>query len=185
MLYDNIIIHFYNLNPLGRNEAYMILRILCVCKYNSCRSPMFVALLRREVLRRAEDYSAAKDLDMEEKLKHIGIESAGTFVNADMKQIGKPASENAIACMGRLGLDITEHRSKSLASVDLKHFDLIVCVGNEEADIVTGLRPWGAVIVASAATGGIPNPWRQNAETYEECAQKIETSAKAIVARFF
>ena len=77
-------------------------RVLILCTGNSARSQMAEGMLR---------YDAGERFD---------VESAGT----------KPSSvrPEAIAAMKELGIDISGHRSKSVAEFDGQHFDYVITV---------------------------------------------------------
>src|SRR5271154_5362706 len=77
-------------------------RVLILCTGNSARSQMAEGLLRHDAGTR------------------FLVESAGT----------KPGSvrREAIAAMRELGIDISGHRSKSVAEFDGQHFDYVITV---------------------------------------------------------
>ncbi|NCY17062.1 MAG: low molecular weight phosphotyrosine protein phosphatase [Actinobacteria bacterium] len=85
-------------------------RILVVCTANICRSPMFEGLLRR-------DLGARGSL--------IEVESAG-LLDRD-----EPADPEAVSTMAERGVDISGHRSRAVARLDLDGFDLILTMGRE------------------------------------------------------
>jgi arsenate reductase len=77
-------------------------RVLILCTGNSARSQMAEGLLRHDAGER------------------FNVESAGT----------KPSSvrSEAIAAMNESGIDISGHRSKSVAEFDGQHFDYVIPV---------------------------------------------------------
>ena len=148
----------------------MIKRILCVCYGNTCRSPMLEVLLNK-MLR-------------DKGCKNIQVESAGIGIPA----IGKnPANDHAITCMTRHGLDLHDHRSRHVENLNLKEYDLIICVSKKEADQVKtlGVSKATKVIVANDDKDGIPNPWQKGLGAYQECAKVLEQVAKDIVEKYF
>lgn len=80
-------------------------RVLFVCTANQCRSPMAEVLARAAFSRRGLD---------------VETSSAGLFGS------GVEASEGSIEEMERLGLNLEEHRSRSLTPNLVDHADLIV-----------------------------------------------------------
>jgi arsenate reductase len=77
-------------------------RVLILCTGNSARSQMAEGLLRDDAGNRFE------------------VASAGTNPST--------VRPEAIAVMRELGIDISEHRSKSVAEFDRQHFDYVITV---------------------------------------------------------
>lgn len=84
------------------------LRLLVVCTANQCRSPMAAALARRSM--------QLADI-------HAVVASAGVDAHP-----GIPATEYAELAVARLGLDISDHRSRHIDDVELSAFDMIWCM---------------------------------------------------------
>ncbi len=139
------------------------LRILCVCTGNTCRSPMLAVLLRRAL---AGSGVAAE------------VESAGTGAFP-----GEAASEGAQAAMARRGLDLTAHRSRPLAGLDLAGYGRIYAVSSRHAAFVRaqGVPP-GRIEVLAAERGGIADPFGGDAAVYEACANELDAEAARIAA---
>lgn len=120
-------------------------RILFVCSGNACRSPMAEALA-----------NARFGASME-------AESAG------VKHEPGPAHPMAIATLRDLyGIDLTAHRSRSTADIDLSSFDSVVALSPTAAqhDDLAGL---GAKLVSWT----IPDPWNKPVEVYAQTAEAI------------
>lgn len=90
------------------------LRILFLCVANSSRSQMAEGLARRLFGPAAVVASAG---------------SAATYVNP-----------NAIAAMREIGIDISAHRSKAIAEVDVASFDVIITLCADEVCPVVPAR---------------------------------------------
>jgi len=84
-------------------QAHPGLRVLVVCSGNICRSPLAAAMLRREL--------AAAWGVTEPELARLGwiVESAGTFAMP-----GSPASEHSETAAREVGLDLRQHRARSV-----------------------------------------------------------------------
>lgn len=148
----------------------MIKKALCICYGNTCRSPMLEVLLNK-ILR-------------DKGCENIQVESAGVGIPA----IGKnPANSHAITCMAERRLDLSDHRSRRVDSLDLKEYDLIICVSRKEADMLKtfGVSKATKIIVANDDKDGIPNPWQKGLGAYQECAKILEQVAKDIVETYF
>lgn len=125
------------------------MNVLCVCKGNTCRSPMMEKLLQSKL-----DASHS-------------VESAGVL---EVARNGNPASEGSIAAMGMIGFDLSGHRSKYVGDLNLAQFDHFLCVGHEEADIIAQLS---GTSTDNISVLNIPNPWQQPQEAYDECLRAI------------
>ncbi|GDY13221.1 hypothetical protein LBMAG53_20990 [Planctomycetota bacterium] len=140
------------------------MKLLAVCTGNTCRSPMLKVLLRAELAR-------IKRLD-------VTVDSAGTGA-----WDGEPASALAIATMAGLGLDLSDHRSQSVAGLDLSAYDHIHAMS---AAHVAALRSLGVparqLSVVDAEHGGVPDPFGGDAADYAACARVLASAARLIVA---
>ncbi len=134
------------------------MRILCVCTGNTCRSPMLAALL---------------DAALHSRGVGASVESAGTAAGR-----GESASSGALAAMARRGLDLTGHRSRPLADLDLTRFDHIFTVSSRHAAFVRSQGvPAERISVVAADRGGVPDPWGGDDADYEAAALTLEAEA--------
>lgn len=130
--------------------ANSILRFLCVCFANGCRSPMMAALLEQELGRYVK----------------IEVDSAGVMPDL---QPGGPASENSVQVMQEMGLDISGHQRRRADSLDLNSYDQIFCTGQDIADKLIELGADSTRI----SVWETPNPYQQGIEVYRACARSI------------
>ena len=99
-----------------------MMRVAFICSANRARSPFAAALLRRHLV-----------------LLPVHVESYGT-----LEQRGAPALPQAIDAARAFGIDLTQHRARTLALGQLA-----------ESDLVVGFEPFH---VASAVdTGKVPH----------------------------
>ncbi len=117
------------------------LRVAFVCTGNRFRSPLAAALLESE----------AEGLPVE-------IASLGTLELGD-----EPALPEAVALAGELGLDLSNHRARSVAGLELGAFDLVL--GFERKHVVASVVDAKAKIERTftrpellALLDGIPGP---------------------------
>jgi len=84
--------------------------IIFICSGNTCRSPMAKYIFDHEMkLNNISDYIS---------------DSAGIFCIA-----GMPASSNAVAALGEIGItEITKHQSKPVSEGLLQQSDFIICL---------------------------------------------------------
>lgn len=107
----------------------------------------------------------------------VQVESAGIKESA----AGQPAAPDSINFMRERGLDLSDHKSRWIESLDYNSYHFIVAIDNEVMDRLRVLRPQGVVIVANEQHGGVPNPWQKGTEAYRECALTMERCTKEIM----
>ncbi len=125
------------------------MKLLFVCYGNTCRSPMAAAIARGLLGEAAE------------------IRSAG--VNA--VDGARPAWE-AVEVMRERGLDITDHRARSVSRLDLAGFDTIVALDGATAEV---LREEYGVAPEKLVRLCIVDPYGKGLIAYRECAREIES----------
>ena len=136
-------------------------RVLCVCTGNTCRSPMLAVLLGAALRRRGVEAT---------------VESAGTAAGQ-----GEPASTGAQSAMARRGLDLSAHRSRALAGLDLNGFDAVYAVSSRHAAFVRAQGvPAGRISVVAADRGGVPDPWGGDDAAYEMTAATLQEEAERL-----
>jgi protein-tyrosine-phosphatase len=137
------------------------MRILCVCTGNTCRSPMLAVLL---------------DAALRSKGLGATVESAGTAAVR-----GDSASAGALAAMARRGLDLSGHRSRPLADLDLIGFDHIFTVSSRHAAFVRAQGvPAERISVVAADRGGVPDPWGGDDAAYEATATTLDAESNRL-----
>jgi DivIVA domain-containing protein len=104
------------------------IRVVIVCTLNRFRSPIAAEILKRE----------AAELGLE----NLIVSSRGTDA-----PLGYAAPSEAVNCAGRLGIDVTQHRSKRLSRTDVALADLVVVMEGRHAKVVRELHPWANVVL--------------------------------------
>lgn len=145
----------------------MIRSILCVCQANISRSAMMEGWLKK--------LTDGRDLR---------IESAGTFIDVPVDYLNKGPNPKAVACMKEVDIDISGHRNRPLSAVRLEEFDLIICLTPALAHQVLSLNPRGAVMIANATNGGIPDIHEKGADAYTECSQIMQRVSREIILKY-
>lgn len=97
--------------------------ILFVCAANRCRSPLAMALLQDLVRQQNED----------EKWR---IESAGLHAIDDL-----PVTPSLLTATQDAGLDLRQHRSRSIDQVRLSDYDLILTMEQIQAEALASAYP--------------------------------------------
>ena len=128
-----------------------MLHVLFVCTGNTCRSPM------------------AKGIYEELSRKH-GIVSIFSSAALGFSN-GQPASEKAVEVCKEIGIDISEHRSRTIKEYDLGYADLFVVMTENHAETLLGIGiPKEKIHILG---GGIPDPYGSDLSTYRQCRDKI------------
>lgn len=127
------------------------MKILFVCTGNTCRSPMAEGIFR-ELLKRDEN-------------EDIMCQSAGlTAIN------GQPATENAIAACGEIGIDISEHAARKFSAKELPIWDVYFTMSKTHAYILEqGGVPMDKIYVPSY----IEDPFGGDIDVYRSCRDKL------------
>ncbi len=127
-----------------------MLRVLCVCTGNTCRSPMAQHLLQM--------------LADRQKLP-VTVRSAGLAAFA-----GDPASENAVAAMRDLGLDLSAHRATPVSAYALAESDYVICMNERHAAALAGAVPPEKLVVPP---GGVPDPFGGDLALYRATRDRL------------
>ena len=102
---------------------------------------------------------------------------------------GSPASQNAIAAMARVAIDLKPHNSRAFDDVDHSdvlyylcmteaHRDALVSFFEVDPDKVYLVREW-----LEQPTSDIPDPFGQNIKAYIHCRDSIVEAIPSIVSR--
>lgn len=132
-----------------------------VCSGNTCRSPMAEGIFNKLA---------------EEKGLSVRAESFG-MATAD----GLPVSENSVKACSEIGVDLTEKRSASVGSADLKRYDRFYCMSQSHADI---LKVYFGIDSKKLAVMGVSDPYGGNEEIYRICRDEIYNSVKEIIKEY-
>jgi protein-tyrosine phosphatase len=109
-------------------ERSKMVRVLFICLGNICRSPMAEAVFLQKV--RAEGLE-----------KEIEADSAGT----GRWHIGKPAHEGTLRMLREKDIAIS-HQARQLEAVDLKDFDYVITMDDDNLADVRALGPGRATV---------------------------------------
>jgi protein-tyrosine phosphatase len=137
--------------------------IIFVCTANICRSPMAAELLRHA-------------LDAEpEPHRSIPVTSAGVSA-VD----GQPASPNSVEAMRKVGLSLSDHRSRHLTQTILNDALAVFCMTESHRDIMNvQYRELPKRIhlmrefMTDTSDHEIPDPFGGNLRTYESCRDSM------------
>jgi protein-tyrosine-phosphatase len=127
-------------------------RILFVCLGNTCRSPMAAALANQ--------------------VHGVIAESAGV-----LDASGYPAAPDACALLAGRGVDLGEHRSRSISMLDLATFDAIVALEPSVAAHIERTFGDGPPLV----TWDIADPAGRGQVAYEQALDSIESQLRKMM----
>ncbi len=136
------------------------MHILFVCTGNTCRSPMAAALMQR-------------------RMEREGI--SGTAESAGLAADGGPASPGALAALAEWGMDLSAHRSRQVTAALCRRADLVAVMSPRHAQALRALGvPSAKIVVLAQETGGIPDPYGGDAETYRRTRDALESAVQAL-----
>ena len=115
------------------------------------------------------------------------LEFAGKYVQCESAGILESAAEGsaspyAIVAGKRIGIDLSDHRRRQIDSLDLRDFDLFVCVDEKVAAYVLAL----GVPMEKIYNVQISNPWPVQFQVeYDETAEAIMKAVYRTIIRYF
>lgn len=134
------------------------MRILFVCSGNTCRSPMAEGIFKK--------IADERGLDVE--CKSAGIMTCN----------GLPASENSIKALEEIGIDISNHKSADIRSLNPYDFDLFVpmTLGHAQALMQLGVEKGEIYLFSNDVSdpyGGSLDVYRATRDELAENLQKL------------
>lgn len=136
-------------------------KILFVCTGNTCRSPMAEGIMRKLL----------ENVGLNERYE---VSSAGTSVFSNFG-----ASPHALMVMDEMGIDLSEHRAKSITEEMLKEANLILTMTKEqkallgEAFEIAALKTFTVAEYAVGSLKDIADPFGGDPEDYRYCRDEL------------
>ena len=136
-------------------------RLLFVCLGNICRSPMAAALFNDCAERQGEHDQFVAD-------------SAGTWASDHQR-----ASGHAMSVMAQRGLDLSQHRARTLTASDMDQADLVVVMTRSHREALAAEFPRyrSKVHLMSELQGkvfDIGDPYGGSLLEYRNCAKELQ-----------
>jgi len=137
--------------------------MLMVCSGNTCRSPMAEAIAKQIIA--AERGIATADLEA----AGVRVISAGAFTTS-----GMPAAREAVEAMSKLGIDLSNHRSRTLTPELIREADVIYCMTDSHLEAALELDPTAkSKAVLLDPNGDIDDPIGGSLTVYQRCAELL------------
>ena len=148
------------------------MKILFVCLGNICRSPVFEAVLRQQLLRSRLAWQVA---------------SVGT----GGWHVGDGADPRSCASALRRGYSLQQHRARQLAAADYRDFDWLLAADRSNLVEIEQRRPAAATAQAAlalpfagiAAPQEIPDPYYGKQAGFDHVIDLAEDFARRLIAR--
>ncbi len=147
-------------------------KIMFVCTANTCRSAMTHHYMQWKV----------EKLGIE---KNFLIDSCGIYANT-----GEKATYNAILAMKNIGIPMDNHRTKSIYDVDLKDYDLILCMTNSHKQIIKSSysniknKVYTLKEYIGEKDTDIKDPYGYGNIEYENCLKEIVYCVDKLIQKF-
>ena len=145
--------------------------ITIVCTGNTCRSPMAERLLRHAL--EAPEYG----------LDGFSVMSAGVSAFS-----GDLASGNAVKALKKVGLDLSDHRSRPLTSQLLEVSDLVLTMTSGHKDIIQSTNPELELPIhrfrewVVEGSKEVPDPFGGPLDIYVEIRDSLAEAIPSIIA---
>jgi tRNA threonylcarbamoyl adenosine modification protein (Sua5/YciO/YrdC/YwlC family) len=147
------VLDYFNTNDIAYCQKKTI---LVVCTGNTCRSPMVEAYVRS----RLAEYAPHAFL----------VESCGIYAPE-----GVSASPDAVKVLGQAGLDISNHRSRSIEESMVRAASRIIVMTEEHKHMLRAMYP---NIDMDICVLDIPDPIGRGTKIYEQTFAKIKSKIK-------
>ncbi len=140
-------------------------KILFVCTGNTCRSAMAAAIMN--------DIAVKNNLN-------VLIESAGVFAAE-----GDTATDNAIAALAGMGIDLSGHRSKRITSELVEMADAVLVMTSGHKMLLNEIAKDKVYTLLEYAglSGDISDPYGGDDEVYRKTADEIHSTLLSIAER--
>ncbi|MDO4282171.1 MAG: low molecular weight protein arginine phosphatase [Clostridia bacterium] len=149
-------------------------KILFVCTGNICRSAMAHHYMQKRV----------KDLGVQ---NNYLIDSCGIYANN-----GEKSTSHAITVMEKYGVSLQCHRATNIYDVNIKDYDLIICMTLQHKQAILYIFPdikekvytLKEYINQNTSDIDTKDPWGYGLDEYERCAEEIVHYVDKLLEKF-